>query len=201
MKIVITIISCSLLFIACNPGIPGFGGTPIAFKAEVINAKDTIPLGDSIAFYLELPDSVYYNGSRIKTYVTGKDGAEVSLFPKRIDPNTGNISAKNDLGRYYANPGNVTNIISLNLTNLNGKLTGKFYYIPVQKGVYFLEVQQNGIVYINNASIKAENTFNFGAIDRHHYLIRNNVNPSLNIEAFFADKANRSLEVYAFYVK
>lgn len=196
------IIATALFFIACDPGIPGFGGTPIEIKAQVINPKDTISFGDSVAFYFEVPDTVDFNGTRVKTFITSKDAGQVNLFPNRIDSATGKIIGNDGtVGYFYANPGVVKNTISLNLSNVNSKLIGKFYFIPKNKGVYFLDVLQDGFVYLNNASIKTDNSFNFGAVDRHHYLVLNNVNPSLNINAFFQDKSNRGLEVYAFYVK
>lgn len=195
------LIAIILFFISCDRGIPGFGGTPVALKAQVINPKDTITLGDSVAFYFEVPDTVDYNGTRIRTFITGKDACQINLFPQRVDPVTGNIPGDTHLGFFYANPGTMVNTFNLNLANTNGKLIGKLYFIPSKKGVYYLEVKQDGFVYLNDASIKTDNTFNFGPIDRHFNLVLNNVNPSINLNGFLQDKWNRGLDAYAFYVK
>lgn len=175
----------------------------IAIKAQVINPRTTISLGDSVAFYFEVPDTVELNGNRIKVTASNNDGGTNGFAPCKIIPSiTGgftNAPTQNTC-IVYAKTGTYNANQAFTLQNDNGKLKGLYYMIPQQKGVYFFWQQQQGYVDLNNQNLKLRFTFNFGNINRNHQLLIDSVGAGNNFNLFLQDKVVQGLEVYGFKV-
>lgn len=200
-KILIIIITISLG--ACDPPRDIYQTGTIAINAEVVNPRTTISLGDSVAFYFEVPDTVILNGNKTKVSITSNDGGNNGFNANKIDlSRTGGFTNAPTLNmcKLYASIGNITTSGVWSFSNQNGKLLGKFYMIPQQKGVYFFEQTQQGYIDINNQSLKLRFTFNFGNINRNHQLLIDSAGVSNNFNLFLQGKISQGLEVYGFNV-
>ncbi|MEI9945405.1 MAG: hypothetical protein WDN26_14455 [Chitinophagaceae bacterium] len=186
----------------CDPR-PDIFQPSIEIKAQVINPKTDIQLGDSVAFYFEVPDSIELDGKKIKATAINRDGANIGFFANKIIPSsTGGFSGgfSENTCNVYANPGNIS-YNTFTLANQNGKLWGKYYMIPQQKGVYFFEQTQDGYIDLNNGGLKLRFTFNFGNINRNHQILIDSAGTTYNFASFLQGKLNDGLEVYGFRVK
>ena len=187
----------------CDPPRSKYEGGTIEIKAEVINPKTTISLGDSVAFYFEVPDTVLLNGSPVKVSAGRNDGGNNGFGVCKIDlTRTGGFTNAPTLNtcKLFASTGQITASGDWSLANQNGKLSAKFYMIPQQKGVYFFEQSQEGWIDLNNQSLKLRFSFNFGNINRNHQMLVDSAGPASNFNLFLQDKLSRGLEVYGFKV-
>jgi hypothetical protein len=141
MKLLFLILPISL-FISCDPSKDIYQTGTVLINAQVINPKSTINLGDSVAFYFEVPDTVLLNGARIKVSAVNNDGGTIGLSPYKIISSNIGGSSNNPISRtcaVYANPGLLTTNETLVFQKQNnGKLLAKYYMIPNAKGVYYM---------------------------------------------------------------
>lgn len=191
------------LFVSCDPPRELYQTGTIAVNAQVINPRTTISLGDSVAFYFEVPDTVIMDGRRIKVSITNTDGATIGLTPYKIIPT--HIGGSTNIPSLrtcdlYANPGNLRINETLYLSIQNGKLIGKLFMIPRQKGVYYLLQTQEGYADLNNRSLRVRFSINFGTVNRNHQLLTDSAGASNNFHLYLQDKLNQGLEVYGFNV-
>lgn len=203
MKYVLFLSLLSCLFASCDPPRDTYQTGTIAIKAQVINPRTTISPGDSVAFYFEVPDTVILNGSPVKVNISNSDGGNIGLTPYKIIPtNIGGSTNAPALRtcELYANPGNLSINETLNLSIQNGKLIGRLFMIPQQKGVYYLLQTQEGHVDLNNRSLKLRFSINFGNINRNHQMLIDSAGASNNFHLYLQDKINQGLEVYGFKV-
>lgn len=185
---------------SCDPPRDMSMGT-IAIKAEVINPRTSISLGDSVAFYFEVPDTVLLNGNRIKVSASTNDGGSNGFHTNKINSSEiAGYEVNSSSCKIYANPGQVGPTGDLVFTNQGGKLFGMFYMIPQQKGIYFFQQTQLGYVDLNNQSLKLRFNFNFGNINRNHQMLIDSAGASNNFNLYLQDKLNQGLEVYGFRV-
>ncbi len=200
-KILIIIITISLG--ACDPPRDIYQTGTIAINAEVINPRSTISLGDSVAFYFEVPDTVFLNGNRIKVTIGNNDGGNNGFNANKIDlSRTGGFTNAPSLNtcKTWASPGMIGPTGDFVFSNIGTKLYGMFYMIPQQKGVYFFEQTQQGYVDINNQSLKLRFSFNFGNINRNHQMLIDSAGVANNFSLFLQGKISQGLEVYGFNV-
>ena len=191
-----------LNLLSCNPPNLYKTGT-IAIKAQVINPQTNINLGDSVAFYFEVPDTIELDGSRIKVDVGNNDGGNIGFNPQKIIPSLpGGFSNNPSLNtcKVYANPGYLTRNETLHFTNAGGKILAKYYMIPQQKGVYFLDQSQEGYIDLNNNSLKLRFSINFGNINRNHQMLIDSAGVTNNFNLFLQDHINNRREIYGFKV-
>ena len=191
-----------LNLLSCAPPRDLYGTGTIAIKAQVINPQTNINLGDSVAFYFEVPDTIELDGSRIKVDVGNNDGGNIGFNPQKIIPSLpGGFSNNPSLNtcKIYANPGTLINY-SFDFANQNGKLFGKYYMIPQQKGVYFLDQSQEGYIDLNNNSLKLRFSINFGNINRNHQMLIDSAGVTNNFNLFLQDHINNRREIYGFKV-
>lgn len=191
------------LFISCDPPGDLYDTSIIDINAQVINPVPDIQLGDSVAFYFEVPDSVVLNNTRIKATISNSDGGSIGLTPYKVLSSSIGGSTSNPSLRtvkLYANPGKLTNNETLQLENKNGKLWAKLFMIPQERGVYYLLQSQLGYVDLNNNRLKLRFSINFGAINRNHQLLIDSAGASSNFNVYLQDKINQGLEVYGFRV-
>ena len=191
-------------FISCDPPKDMYQTGTVQINAQVLNPRSTISLGDSVAFYFEVPDTVLLNGVRIKVSADNNDGGTIGLSPYKIIPsNIGGSSNSPTLRTctVYANPGSLTaNETLIFQKQSNGKLIAKYYMIPSAKGVYYMLQSQEGFVDLNNQSLKLRFSINFGNINRNHQLLIDSAGASNNFGLYLQDKINQGLEVYGFKV-
>jgi hypothetical protein len=197
------ILLLSIILIACDPrGELYDPGQTISIKAQVINPKIDINLGDSVAFYFEVPDTVEVNGSKVKVAATGRDdGANLGFSAHKINPASipGNDINPGSCER-YANPGSLTANKTLVFANQGGKLLAKFYMIPREKGVYFLHQSQEGYAWLNNKGLSVRLSINFGNVNRNHQMLIDSAGAASNFSLFLQDRVGRGMEIYGFRV-
>jgi hypothetical protein len=192
-----------LFFVACDPPNDMYQTGTVQITAQVINPRTNINLGDSVAFYFEVPDTVQLNGTKIKVSAGNNDGGTNGFAPcKIIQSSAGGFSNSSSLNTclVYAKKGTYTSNQAFTLQNENGKLRGLFYMIPQQKGVYFFWQQQQGFIDLNNQSLRLRFNYNFGNINRNHQMLIDSAGASNNFGLFLQDKINQGLEVYGFKV-
>lgn len=203
MKKIGVIILILVFLQSCDPPRDIYQTGTISIKAEVINPRTTITLGDSVAFFFEVPDTVLFNGKRIKVSAGNNDGGNNGFNVNKMDPSrSGGFTNAPTLNtcNLYASVGQITNSGVWSFLNQNGKLIGKYFMIPQQKGVYFFEQTQEGYVDLNNQSLKLRFSFNFGNINRNHQMLIDSAGPVNNFNLFLQDKISRGLEIYGFKV-
>lgn len=203
MKNIILALFISFSLVACDPPRDLYQTGTIAIKAQVIDPRTDINLGDSVAFYFEVPDTIELNGARIKVSVSNKDGGNIGLNAQKIIPSLpGGFSNNPSLNtcKTWASPGNLTNTITFNFSNQNGKLSGKYYMIPQQKGVYFFEEPQEGYATLDDGSIKLRFSINFGNINRSHQMLIDSAGAANHFEMFLQDHIDKGREIYGFRV-
>lgn len=199
------LICCLLNFtiISCDPPRDLYETATIEINAQVINPATNIQLGDSVAFYFEVPDSVVLNNTRIKATISNSDGGSIGLTPfKILSSSIGGSTNHPSLrtAKLYANPGKLSYNETLELVNQNGKLLAKLFMIPQERGVYYLLQSQLGYVDLDNNRLKLRFSINFGAINRNHQLLIDSAGASSNFTLYLQDKINQGLEVYGFRV-
>ncbi len=193
----------NFIIISCDPPRDMYDTAIIAINAQVINPATDIQLGDSVAFYFEVPDSVVINNTRIKATISNSDGGTIGLTPyKVLSSSTWGATNHPTLrtAKLYAKPGKLSYNETLELVNQNGKLLAKLFMIPQERGVYYLLQSQLGYVDLNNNRLKLRFSINFGAINRNHQLLIDSAGPSSNFNLYLQDKINQGLEVYGFRV-
>ncbi len=190
-----------LLLAACDPPGDLYDAGTVAITARVLNPRPIIHLGDSVAFYFEVPDSVTLNGARVRVSASSKDGGVLELSASKIttaksagfEPFTKSCS-------FYANPGSSTNDGILTFANRNGKLVGRLYMIPKQKGIYFL--MQTGLGYfdLNNKGLLVRGTINFGKVNRNHQLLIDSAGTASKFSTYLQGRISQGHEIYGFRV-
>ncbi len=163
------LLAALLLLAACNPGVGLYDGGTIAITARVINPRPIIHLGDSVAFYFAVPDSVMLNGTKIAVSAGSKDGATIGFDANKINPSAvAGFQINSPNCQVYANPGSLTTNKTLFFTNQNGKLVAKYYLIPKQRGIYFFDQVQLGFADLNNRNLMLTFSIDFGNVNRSH---------------------------------
>jgi hypothetical protein len=191
-----------LLVLTCrNPGAGLYDRGTIAITARVLNPRPIIHLGDSVAFYFEVPDSVTLNGTRIAVSAGNKDGATIGFNANKIKPSSASGFQFNPPScQIYANPGSLTANNTLFFTNYNGKLLAKYYLIPKQRGIYFLDQTQLGYADLNNRNLLLTFSINFGNVDRSHQLLIDSASAASRFDLYLKGRTDGGLEVYGFRV-
>ncbi len=192
-----------LLFtlVCCNPGPGLYDGGTIAITARVLNPRPTIHLGDSVAFYFAIPDSITLNGTRMAVSASNKDGATIGFFTNKIDSSTPTgVKYNSPDCQTYANPGSLTTNGVLSFTNRNGKLLGRFYMIPKRKGIYFLDQVELGYADLNDRKLMLRFSIDFGKVDRNHQLLIDSAGTASKFNQFLQSRASQGYEAYGFRV-
>jgi hypothetical protein len=190
-----------LLLASCNPGAGLYDGGTIAITARVINPRPIIQLGDSVAFYFEVPDSVTLNGTRIAVSAGNKDGATIGFDVNKIKPSSASGFQFNSPScQVYANPGSLTANKTLFFTNRNGKLLANYYLIPKQRGIYFFDQVQTGYTDLNNRNLLLTFSINFGKVDRSHQLLIDSAGAANRFDLYLKGHTDAGLEIYGFRV-
>ena len=201
-----SLITLPIIFsiVACDPPRDLYQTGIIVINAQVVNPTTTITLGDSVAFYFDVPDSVELNGVKVKVSAENSDGASIGLTPYKIIPSHIGGSTNNPSFRtcnLYANPGSLSTTETLIFHNQAGKLIGKLFMIPQQIGIYYLLQTENGYIDLNNGRLKLRFTLNFGNIIRNHQMLIDSAGAANNFDQYLQDRTNRGYEVYGFKVK
>jgi hypothetical protein len=190
-----------LLLCSCNPGAGLYDGGTIAITARVLNPRPIIHLGDSVAFYFEIPDSVTLNGTQVAVSAGNKDGASIGFNANKIKSSSASGFQFNSPScQIYANPGSLTSNNTLNFTNRNGKLLAKYYLIPKQKGIYFLDQTQLGYADLNNRNLLLNFSIDFGKVDRSHQMLIDSAGTTSRFDLYLKGRTDGGLEVYGFRV-
>jgi len=192
----------TLLVITCCDPPPGLYDTGTAvITARVINPRLTIHLGDSVAFYFAIPDSITLNGTRIAAPVATKDGATIGFNANKIDSATPSGFKFNPAScQAYANPGSLTANGTLKFTNRNGKLVARYYMIPKQKGIYFFDQAELGYMDLNDRKLMLRFSIDFGKVDRSHQLLIDSAGVASRFSSYLNGRVNQGYEVYGFRV-
>ncbi len=202
MKQILLILFGANFLLSCNPP-RDIGQGTITINSQVLNPRTTISLGDSVAFYFEVPDTVLLNGNRIKVTIGSNDGGNNGFYANKIDlSRSGGFTNAPSLNtcKTFSNVGQIGPTGDLVFANQGGKLLGRFYMIPQQKGVYFFEQTQQGYVDLNNQSLKLRFSFNFGSVNRNHQMLIDSAGAANNFNLFLQGKISQGLEVYGFRV-
>lgn len=195
----------AVILISCDPKGELFDPTQsIAIKAQVINPKTEINLGDSVAFYFEVPDTVGVGGSRTAVTASDRDGANIGFNARKIIstlPSGSTNSPNENTCDVYAHPGTFAGRAeTFTFANQNGKLKGTFYMIPRQKGVYLFEQTQEGYAWLNDKALSVRFSINFGNVNRNHQMLIDSAGAS-GFGTWLQDRVGRGMEVYGFRVK
>lgn len=195
----------AMTFISCDPpkGSDLYRSGTISINATVINPRTTINLGDSVAFYFEVPDTIVLNGEKIKVLATASDGATNSFSPCKIDTlsSGGFVSVPpTNQSQTFAAVGSIDQLGVFKLANQNGRLVGKYYMIPQQRGTYFFWQRQFGYVDLNGNSLRLRFKINFGNINRNHLMLIASTAASNRFDLFLQEQINQELEIYGFKV-
>lgn len=203
MKKIIYFLFLILFIVSCDPPKDIYQEGNIAIRAQVVNPRSSIVLGDSMAFYFEVPDTIELNGNRIKVSANSNDGGTNGFGPCKIiqslpggftnSPNQNTCSIFAKVGTYTINQATI-------FYNDNGKLKGLYYIIPEKKGVYFFEQTQLGYVNLNNNTYRLRFSFNFGNINRNHQMLIDSAGAASGFNGYLQGKINNGLEVYGFRV-
>jgi hypothetical protein len=190
-----------LLLCSCDPPGDLYDAGAVAITARVINPNPVISLGDSVAFYFAVPDSVILNGTRIAISAGNNDGATIGFFKNRIlAAKASGFETDTKSCQTYANPGSLTANGTLTFTSRNGKLLGRFYMIPKQKGIYFLEQAGMGYMDLNNHNLSLRFSIDFGKINRNHQLLIDSAGTTSRFNQFLQGRISQGYEVYGFRV-
>lgn len=192
-----------LLLAACDPraGYNDLFMGPVAITARVLSPRPVIHLGDSVAFYFEVPDSVTLNGTRLAVSVGAKDEANLDVNANKINAaaSTGfDIYSRNC--QLYAAPGSVTAYGSLRFAHRNAKLVSKLYLIPKQRGIYFFEQAGPGLATLNGRDLQVTFTFDFGSVNRNHQLLIDSAGTASKFSTYLQRRISQGHEIYGFRV-
>jgi hypothetical protein len=203
MKKINYLFIAGILFASCDPPKGTYQEGTISIKAQIISPKTNINLGDSVAFYFEVPDTIELNGNKIKVFAGATDGGTGGFDACKIIPSLpgGFTNAPNQntclvfpkIGTYTINGATI-------FYNDNGKLKGLYYMIPQQKGVYFFDERQKGYVDLNNKTYKLRFSINFGNINRNHQMLIDSAGVANNFNNYLQAQLNNGLEIYGFKV-
>lgn len=190
-----------LLLAACDPPGDLYDAGTVAIIARVINPRPVIHLGDSVAFYFEVPDSVVLDGTRIAVSVGNKDGATIGFNANKINPSAVAGFQFNPLScQTYVNPGSLTANGAVILANRSGKLTAKYYMIPKQKGIYFLDQLGLGYLDLNDHNLMLRFSIDFGKVDRSHQMLIDSAGAANRFDMYLRGRVSNGYEVYGFRV-
>ncbi len=190
-----------LLLTACNPGPGLYDGGTIAITARIIKPRPVILLGDSVAFYFAVPDSITLNGTRIAISANNKDGATIGFNANKINSSVPSGFQFNPPScQTYVNPGSSTANNAFFLANRNEKLVARYYMIPKQRGIYFLDQLSLGYADLNNRSLLLNFSINFGNVDRSHQMLIDSAGSASRFDMYLRGKVNQGYEVYGFRV-
>ena len=190
-----------LLAAACDPPGDLYDGGTVAITARVLNPRPIIHLGDRVAFYFEVPDNVTLNGTRIAVSVGNKDGATIGFNANKINSSAPSGFQFNPPScQTYTNPGSLTANNAIFFANRNGKLVARYYMIPKQKGIYFLDQLSLGYTDLNNRNLLLTFSIDFGKVDRSHQLLIDSAGAASRFSLYLNGKVNQGYEVYGFRV-
>ena len=190
-----------LLLAACDPPPGLYDAGTVAITARVINPRPIIHLGDSVAFYFEVPDSVTLNNTRIAVSAGSKDGATIGFNANKINPSAiAGFQFNSPNCQIYANPGSLTANNTLFFTNRNGKLLAKYYLIPKQKGIYFLDQRSLGYADLNNRNLLVNFSINFGNVNRSHQMLIDSAGAANRFDLYLKGHTDAGFEIYGFRV-
>lgn len=190
-----------VLLAACDPPAGLYDAGPVPITARVINPKPVIHLGDSVAFYFEVPDSVTLGGTRLSVAAGNKDGATIGFNANKINPAiVEGYKINSPSCQIYASPGSLTANGTLNFSNRNGKLLTRYYMIPKQKGIYFFDQAELGYADLNNQKLLVRFTINFGKVDRSHQLLIDSAGAASRFDLYLKGRTDSGYEVYGFRV-
>jgi hypothetical protein len=195
---------CVLAILAltgCNPGAGLYDGGTIAITARIINPRPVINLGDSVAFYFAVPDSVTLNGTRIAVTAGNKDGATIGFDANKINSSAvAGFQINPSSCQVYANPGSLTANKTLFFSNQNGKLLAKYYLIPKQRGIYFVDQRSLGYTDLNNRNLLLNFSIDFGKVDRSHQMLIDSAGTANRFDLYLKGYTDGGLEIYGFRV-
>lgn len=190
-----------LLLAACDPGDNDVFVGQVAITARVLSPKPIIHLGDSVAFYFEVPDSVTLNGTRIAVSAGTKDQASLDVNANKINAaaSTGFDIYSRDC-QLYASPGNTTAYGTLHFARRNARLVSKLYLIPKERGIYFFEQAGPGLATLNGRDLLVTFSIDFGNVNRNHQLLLDSAGVASKFSAYLQGRMNQGNEVYGFRV-
>jgi hypothetical protein len=190
----------TILFVlfSCDPQpkYAQFEGTTV-IKAIVINPRDTISITDTVKIRFEIPDSLQYNGINTGLYYNDRENS-VGLFFSKVEKfGTGNY--KTLTNNTIATIGYLNQGLVLYLQKVGKKLIGEYAFVPKAKGIYFIDQQDLGDIYANNAQYHFTFTADFGNVNRNHKLLLDSIGGNFN--SFLQGHLDQGFEVYGFTVK
>lgn len=179
----------------------------VIINAKLLNPKDTFSLGDTVKFYFEVPDSISFNGKKIKANVLSNDFCSFQQTVSILDTN--------DIANYYlalsskcvqsAGIGYINQSSrQLYLGKDNGIFKSFYYLIPQKSGIFILEENSYASMYTDNGAVRSSVHFDLGTINRHYDYFINNVTTKKKdvFTQYFSNLGhNKPYEAYVFYVK
>lgn len=208
--------SLNALLVSCDPrGIDDlYLGGSFQVKAKVLNAQDSLTLGDSLKVIFEIPDtinlqsSIVYNaaGSGTQIILTDKTNCEMGEAVRIADSTvTGGVNTPLAFNwcRLYANPGHFVNN-GIRLVKNGNRFFAVYYLIPSRKGVFYLASSGIGGYFEGNSTagkIKCRIVFDFDVTDKHYNLLRTAIGQTNNIDPMIQEMALHGQGLYAFAVK
>jgi hypothetical protein len=190
-----------LLLAACDPPPGLYDAGTVAITARVLNPRPIIHLGDSVAFYFAVPDSVTLNGTRIAVSAGNKDGATIGFDANKINSSAiAGFQINPPSCQIYANPGSLTANGTLEINSLNGRIVGRYYMIPKQKGIYFFDQSELGYADLNDRKLMIRFSINFGNVNRSHQMLIDSAGAANRFDMYLRGRINQGFEVYGFRV-
>jgi hypothetical protein len=205
----ITVIALVLFYSSCDPRKEDYysnNNDVVIINPILLNPKDTFNLGDTLKFYFEVPDSISFNGKKIKTNISNADFCSFNQGVSILD-----TSHSADYYRVFdavckqdAKIGYISPQWQLYLGKDGSTYKSFYYLIPKKSGIFILEENNYGLMYTDNALVRSNVHFDLGTINRHFEYFVNNVKPSRknDLIQYLSDKGhNMPSELYVFYIK
>ena len=186
---------------SCDPRANIFDPAPVLINAQIINPRDSIYIGDTIKVYLEIPDTIVYNGKHFATFIGNDDGGNIGITLYKINKSHAGAIGPPDSSVNFASIGSYNQYDVVTFQKISNKLEALVNFIPGKKGVYFLDVTEYGYLVINNKSLNVRFNFNYGSINRNHQMLIDSAGSAANFNLYLQDHAQQGLEVYGFNVK
>lgn len=193
--IVIIIFICG-----CDPPNDLFIPESLKLKGSLNNSNDTISMGDTLKFTLEVPNVITGSNSQ-SINVTSLQEAFYYQHINIVDT----INKRSELANSYhierfANPGSLSNTGTTVFLTTNAKpFKAILNLIPKVKGLFYIEIiSQAGRIKVNN-NYEARLYVNFDVINKHNNMLINVFGPAY--QTVLNDLEAMGFGRYAFYVK
>jgi hypothetical protein len=196
-----------LVCASCDPPRPTYLYLKTKIPAKVMS-PEVINLRDSVCLYFKVPQFLeLINEQKVYPYYTQKDGAEFGIVVSKADSTRQNSIEwflNTDKCDLYASIGTFTQFKVLNFERINEReMIAKAYFIPKQKGIYFLQLKQAGHLSIDNNTQQFRTLYDYEGIELSHQKLIDAVKKSdkQNIIDFLSSNNSEGLPIYVFEVK